>query len=123
MSISHSQRLLAFYNDQCPVVNSTGVLYSRYSFNTLRGVGNLARPGSDKMSDLFAPGYVRFDLPSEALTDRSVLPRVQYCFRQSFIPLACALKRPEQRQSASEAAACTKLMWAESMISRSKRVN
>ena len=115
-SISHSQRLLAFYNDQCPVVNSTGVLYSRYSFNTLRGVENLARPGSD----LFAPGYVRFDLPSEALTDRSVLPRVQYCFRQSFIPLACALKRPEQRQSA---AACTKLMWAESMISRSKRVN
>ena len=36
MSISRSQRLLAFYNDQCPVVNSTGVLWVQLTPGSVR---------------------------------------------------------------------------------------
>ena len=36
MLISRSQRLLAFYNDQCPVVNSTGVLWVQLTPCSLR---------------------------------------------------------------------------------------
>ena len=43
MSISRSQRLLAFYNDQCPVVNSTGVLWVQLTPGRVRNV--LARSG------------------------------------------------------------------------------
>ena len=46
MSISRSQRLLAFYNDQCPVVNSTGVLWVQLTPGRVRNVlASLARSG------------------------------------------------------------------------------
>ena len=47
MSISRSQRLLAFYNDQCPVVNSTGVLWVQLTPGSVTNVlASLARSGT-----------------------------------------------------------------------------
>ena len=40
-----------------------------------------------------------------------------------FIPLACVLKRPEQRQNAVSIEIAAKLKWAELMIRSDKRVN
>ena len=41
-SISRSQRLLAFYNDQCPVVNSIGVLWVQLTPCSVRNFSSLA---------------------------------------------------------------------------------
>ena len=44
MLISRSQRLLAFYNDQCPVFNSTGLLWVQHTPGSVRNIlASLAR--------------------------------------------------------------------------------
>ena len=87
MSISRSQRLLAFYNDQCPVVNSTGVLWVQLTPCSVRNFSSLARAGDHR----FAPA-----MGHDVSIDRSVLPMqgIVYCL---FIPLGSSLRAEAPR--------------------------
>ena len=90
MSISRSQRLLAFYNDQCPVVNSTGVLWVQLTPSRVRNV--LARCQHRQIS---------------------VTQGIVYCL---FIPLGSSLRAEAPRaERKREPSSVLKLMWAESI--------
>ena len=62
-------------------------------------------------------------LNSRSTPSRTLLMSTSHSQRLLVVPLAYALKHPEQRQNAVSIKIAAKLMWAELMIRSDKRVN